>query len=213
MVGTGDAAKATGPQDLSSLAGKILRIRTNGTAPADNPWASATSPKRFVWNYGHRNVQGFALRPGTTQIFSAEHGPDWDDEVNLVLKARNYGWDPQGPSGYNQNVPMTDLKKFPNAVRAKCSSGTSTVAPSGITFVTGSSWGTYSGQLLVALLKDEGMFAMALDGAGNVRSVTQVPELNNTYGRLRTVRQAPDGSVYVLTANGSTDQVLRVTPR
>lgn len=79
--------------------------------------------------------------------------------------------------------------------------------------MTGSSWGTYSGQLLVALLKDEGMFAMALDGAGNVRSVTQVPELNNTYGRLRTVRQAPDGSVYVLTANGSTDQVLRVTPR
>jgi len=213
LVGTGDAALASGPQSLTSLAGKILRVLPNGSAPRDNPWASATSPKRFVWNYGHRNVQGLAARPGTTQVFSAEHGPDWDDEINLVLKARNYGWDPKGPDGYNQDVPMTDLEKFPNAVPAKWTSGASTIAASGISFVTGSAWGTYSGQLFAALLKDEGVLALALDAAGNVRSTAQVPELNDRFGRLRTVRQAPDGSLYVLTANGSTDQVLRVTPK
>lgn len=213
LVGTGDAVLANGPQDLNSLAGKILRVLPNGSAPSNNPWASATTTKRFVWNHGHRNVQGLALRPGTSQIFSAEHGPDWDDEINLVLKARNYGWDPKGPGGYNQDVPMTDLEKFPNAVPAKWTSGASTIAPSGISFVTGSAWGTYSGQLFAALLKDEGVLALALDAAGNVRSTAQVPELNDRFGRLRTVRQAPDGSLYVLTANGSTDQVLRVTPK
>lgn len=216
MIGTGDAGQAGAPQNRDSLAGKILRVRRSGAVPAGNPWASATTPRRFVWNYGHRNVQGLALRPGTTQIFNAEHGPDWDDEVNQVKKAANYGWnpvDPSGAPGYYQQVPMTDLVKFPKAIAAVWSSGVPTLATSGMSFVNGAAWGAYDGQAFVAQLKGSAVLTLTMDAAGAVTAVGSVPELAGTYGRLRTIRQAPDGALYILTSNGSaSDVVLRVTP-
>ena len=217
FVTTGDSADGRAPQNLDNLGGKILRVNRDGTIPSDNPYAaSVTRKRRYVWNWGHRNPQGLAMRPGTAQMFSAEHGPDRDDEVNRVLRKRNYGWDPvfaDGSPGYNQNVPMTNLVKFPNAIPAVWSSGFPTLAPSGIEFTSGRKWGTYDGALLMALLKDTGVLALTLDAAGNVVATAQVPELNDTYGRIRTIRRAPDGSLYVLTSNGGgTDVVLRVTP-
>src|SRR5699024_7422552 len=107
------------------LSGKILHINRDGTTAVDTPieGAPADSP---VLTYGHRNVQGLALRPGTGtepgQILSAEHGPDVDDEVNLVQPGANYGWDPDVDGTYNQNVPMTDTAAFPDAVEAAWSS-------------------------------------------------------------------------------------------
>lgn len=216
LIGTGDAALATGPQNRDNLAGKILRVRRSGAIPADNPWASASTPRRYVWNWGHRNVQGLAVRPGTTQVFSAEHGPDWDDEVNLVKKAANYGWnpvDPSGAPGYYQQVPMTDLAKYPKAVPAVWSSGTPTLATSGLSFVTGAAWGAYAGRAFVAQLKGSAVLTLTMNPAGAVTATGSVPELAGTYGRLRTIRQAPDGALYILTSNGgSADVVLRVTP-
>ena len=214
-VTTGDAADGLAPQTLTNLGGKILRVNRDGSIPATNPFAGRTGPIRYVWNWGHRNVQGLAVRPGTSQMFSAEHGPDMDDEVNRVLKASNYGWDPRfadGTPGYNQDVPMTDTIKFPNAVPAIWSSGFPTRATSGMEFVTGPQWGSYTGTLWVALLKDSGVMALSLTPTGTVAAVADVPELAGTHGRLRTIRRAPDGSLYVLTANGGgQDKVLRVT--
>ncbi len=217
FVSTGDAATGRAPQSLTNLGGKILRVNKDGTIPRDNPWPNAADAKRrYVWNYGHRNPQGLAWRPGTTQLWNSEHGPDRDDEVNLVLKARNYGWNPvrnaSDPS-YYQQVPMTDLAEFPNAVAAKWSSGVPTLATSGMTFISGASWGDYNGVAFVAQLKGSGVLALWLDAAGTVLSTAEVPELNDTYGRLRTVRMGPDGALYVLTSNGaSADKILRVTP-
>ena len=215
-VTTGDAGVGTSPQDLESLGGKVLRINADGSAPADNPWAASPGDARFVWNIGHRNVQGLARRPGTSQLWTSEHGPDRDDEVNLVRKGRNYGWDPifgDGSPGYNQRVPMTDLVKFPDAVRAAWTSGIPTIATAGISFVTGARWGSYDGALLVAQLKGAGVMVLTLSPAGAVTSRREFPALNDRFGRLRTVRQGPDGALYVLTANGAgTDTILRVAP-
>ena len=83
-MGTGDAAVGTNPQNLSSLGGKVLRVGWDGTIPADNPFVARGGNARYVYNYGHRNVQGLALRPGTSELWTAEHGSDRDDEVNLV---------------------------------------------------------------------------------------------------------------------------------
>lgn len=217
LVGTGDGAISTAPQALDNLAGKILRIGRDGSIPADNPWARSPGLRRYVWNYGHRNVQGLAMRPGTAQVFSAEHGPDYDDEVNLVTKAGNYGWnpvDPAAPGVYEQEVPMTDLAKYPKAIPAVWSSGFPTVATSGLGFVTGTAWGSYAGQALVAELKGSGVLTLGLDAAGRVISTGSIPELDDTYGRLRTLRQAPDGALYALTSNAAgMDQVLRITPQ
>ena len=115
-IATGDAALWTVPQDLNSLGGKILRVdASTGAGAPGNPFASR------VYTYGHRNPQGLALRPGTSQMWSVEHGPAVDDEINLLARGGNYGWDPI--PGYNQGVPMTDLEKFPDAIEAKWSSG------------------------------------------------------------------------------------------
>lgn len=212
MVGTGDAATATNPQDLTSLNGKTLRVRTDGTTPADNPFASSSNANtRKLFTYGHRNVQGLARRPGTTEMWSAEHGPDRDDEVNRLLAGRNYGWNPVPPP-YNESVPMTDLAEFPDAVPARWSSGYPTVAPSGADFLVGARWGDWQGALAVAALKGSKLLVMLMDPAGTITRVDTPAALDGTYGRLRAVRMGPAGDLYLTTSNGSADQILRVSP-
>ena len=95
-IGTGDAAVGTNPQNLKSLGGKVLRIRSDGSIPKSNPFYARGGNARYVWTYGHRNVQGSRSGPATTSCGRAEHGPTRDDEVNRILKGRNYGWSPTG---------------------------------------------------------------------------------------------------------------------
>ncbi|MFC7489716.1 MULTISPECIES: PQQ-dependent sugar dehydrogenase [unclassified Knoellia] len=209
-VGTGDAIVGTSPQDLGSLGGKTLRVSSSGVVPSSNPFSSRGGNAAKVWTYGHRNVQGLALRPGTSEMWSAEHGPDVDDEVNRLVPGRNYGWDPV--PGYNQNVPMTDLAKFPSAVLARWRSGRPTVATSGATFLTGSRWGRWEGALAVAELKNSGVRVLSLTPDGRVRGDEQVDSLDGSVGRIRTVQSAANGSMFVSTSNGSGDRVLRLDP-
>jgi glucose/arabinose dehydrogenase len=199
LVGTGDNTVGSNPQDRSSFAGKVLRVD-----PATGEAA--------VWTLGHRNVQGLAVRPGTEQVFAVEHGPDRDDEVNLLRPDGNYGWNPDGNGSYDQSVPMTD-PDIPGAIPAVWSSGSPTLATSGATFLDGDQWGTYDGLLLVGLLKERGVLALRLDDDGVLQEQFRLPELDGTYGRLRSVQQGNDGALYVTTDNGDSDQLLRVTPR
>jgi aldose sugar dehydrogenase len=208
-IGTGDAAVGTNAQRLSSLGGKVLRVHPDGRIPKTNPFYSRGGKARYVWNYGHRNVQGLALRPGTTQIYTAEHGTDRDDEINRVRKGANYGWDPV--PGYNEARPMTDRKKFPKAVGAVWSSGNPTVATSGITFLSGSAWGSWNGALAVGQLKGTGIRLIFLDAAGKVTSTRMVPGTTK-YGRIRTVQRGPGRALYFTTSNGSGDKIVKVTP-
>lgn len=211
MVGTGDTAVGTTPQDLTSLAGKVLRINpaTGGPAAGNPGLNAANSNTRLLWNFGHRNIQGLAVRPNG-QMYNVEHGPGIEDEVNLVLRARNYGWDPV--PGYNESVPMTDLAKFPNAKTASWSSGP-TPAPSGATFLVGSRWADWNGSLVVALLQGESLLRLTFTGAGQLTSEELIPEFSGTYGRLRTAQLGTDGSLYLTTSNGGdSDVILKVTP-
>lgn len=218
LVGTGDTATATVAQDKHSLGGKVLRIdpRT-GAPPPDNPFATAADPReRYLRSYGHRNVQGVAIRPGTGQVFTAEHGPDFDDEINLDRPGGNYGWDPSkggtDTTGYDESVPMTDLQRFPDAVRPLWTSGRITQAISGAAFVTGKQWGALNGTLAVVALKGQKLLLYTLSRDGRVTAVRLPTELNDAYGRLRGVRSGPDGALYVTTSNGDDDKLLRVTP-
>lgn len=203
-IGTGDAAIGSTPQNKDSLGGKVLRVRSDGTIPTTNPFYSRGGKARYVWNYGHRNIQGLALRPGTKDLWSVEHGPDRNDEVNRVLKGRNFGWGPT--PGYNESRAMTDLKRFPKAVKAAWRSGSPTVATSGATFLSGSQWGAWDGVLAVALLKGQGILLLRVDGT----SLTELGEMVTDQGRIRTVEQGPDGALYFTTSNGSDDGVYRL---
>ncbi|SDD30937.1 PQQ-dependent sugar dehydrogenase [Auraticoccus monumenti] len=214
FVGTGDAAVGTNPRDLTSLNGKVLRADAGTGDPLpDNPFAdSDDAATQLVWTYGHRNVQGLAVVDGT--VWSAEHGPDVDDEVNRLEAGGDYGWDPVpagGGGGYDESVPMTDDDLDGDQVAAAWSSGDPTLATSGMTLVEGAEWGGYAGGLAVATLKAQQMLFLPLDD-GEVGEA-RVPEVLTEHGRLRSVTQAADGALLVTTSNGSDDELLRVTPR
>ena len=213
LVGT---ARGTIPQDLASLGGKVLRVdlETGGPLP-DNPFATAENPaQRLILTYGHRNVQGVAVAEDGT-VYTAEHGPRTDDEVNRIEPGGNYGWDPaQGGTvgGYDESVPMTDLERYPGAVPAAWSSGSPVEAVAGAAFLAGGQWGDLDGALAVAALRGEKLLLMTLGPDGAVASVGVPAPLDGTYGRLRAVRLAPDGALLVSTSNGSDDRILRIDP-
>lgn len=220
LVGTGDTARGTIPQDLSSLGGKVLRIDLDTGGPAEgNPFAGAADPaQRLILTYGHRNVQGVAVDPAG-QVWTAEHGPSSDDEVNLLRPGANYGWDPgQGGTvgGYDESVPMTDLARYPDAVPAAWSSGSPVEAVSGAAFLTGGRWGDLDGTLVVGALRGEKLLFMTprttTSQGGAIAAVAVPGALDGSYGRLRAVRLAPDGALLVSTSNGSDDRILRIDP-
>ncbi|WP_232807137.1 PQQ-dependent sugar dehydrogenase [Geodermatophilus chilensis] len=213
LVGTGDNAVAANAQDPGTLAGKVLRVDpATGEAAADNPFLGRPDADPRVLTYGHRNVQGLAVRPGSGQIYAAEHGPRRDDEVTLLRPGGNGGFAPQGP-GYGEFVPMTDLS-LPDAMPATWASGEPTIASSGATFLVGEQWQAYEGLLLLGVLKDQGVLALRVAEDGTLLEQFRLPELEGAYGRIRTVQQGGDGALYVTTDNGDgEDQLLRVTPR
>jgi aldose sugar dehydrogenase len=217
LVGTGDTARGAISQDLTSLGGKVLRVDlATGGPPPGNPFAAAENPaQRLVYTYGHRNVQGVAVQPGTGEVYTAEHGPRTDDEINRLQAGANYGWDPsQGGTvgGYDESVPMTDLQRFPRAVPAAWSSGRPVEAVCGAAFLSGPQWGDLNGALAVGALRGEKLLLMRIGPDGAVAEVGVPAALNGSYGRLRSVRLGPDGALFVTTSNGSNDSVLRVDP-
>lgn len=212
-VGTGDSAQAglspQTPQDPKSLGGKILRVDRDGKSASGNLEAPF-DPR--IYSYGHRNTQGLVFLPqarGDIIGYSAEHGSGVDDEVN-ILKKGNFGWDPD--INYTErNIPMTDLHKFPNAERAIWSSGSPTLAPSGLSMLVGKNWKDWEGALVLAMLKTQHLRVLMLDSQG---AVVREEKLVENKGRLRDVERALDGSLYITTDNGQgRDEIIRLVPQ
>ncbi len=198
-VGTGDAAINTTPQDDDSLGGKVLRVDRNGAAAPGNPGG-------HLWfSKGHRNIQGLAFRSADDLRVSVEHGPKVDDELNLLVPG-NFGWAPL--PDYDEGVPMTDLDRFPGAVEAFWSSGSSTLALSGATFLEGNAWRDWDGVLAVAALRTTHLHIFFVTSGAQVTDEFRVIE---DEGRLRSPRQGPDGLLYVTTDNPD-GKILKVTP-
>jgi len=214
MVGTGDAATGTNPQDLTSLGGKTLRLNRKTGAPwPANPFISSGNARtRYVFTYGHRNVQGLALRADGT-VWSAEHGSSRDDEINQLGAGLNYGWNPV--PGYDESTPMTDHDLPGTQQSAKWSSGSPTVATSGAVWVRGKKWGAYQNTLAVASLKGERVQFMSFNSAGTFTGM-RTPAALRKYGRLRSITRLPNDNLMVTTSNSTggkrVDSVLRVEP-
>lgn len=217
VVGTGDTAVASVPQDRTSLGGKVLRLDlTTGKPLPDNPFASSTDPhEQLVLSYGHRNIQGITV-DDAGNVITAEHGPSFDDEVNVIEPGHNYGWDP-GRGGestaYDESVSMTDLARFPEAMPALWTSGAKTQALCAVTVLQGALWGDHEGSLVVTALKGAKLLVLQRDQQGAISTITVPESTNGPWGRLRAARLGPDGALYVTTSNGNDDKVLRLTPR
>ncbi|MCY4424384.1 MAG: PQQ-dependent sugar dehydrogenase, partial [Acidimicrobiaceae bacterium] len=214
----GDALEPASPQSLAALEGKVLRVdKMTGAGAPGNPFS--TAPR--VYSLGHRNPQGLDRRPGTNQMWAVEHGPHIDDEINLLVRGGNYGWDPvRRPHDhpvpldeYDTSVPMTDAGRIPGAVEAKWSSGHSSLATSGGVFLTGGHWGVWQGRLAVASLKDRTLRIFDFSSSGRLLSETSVWSLDGTHGRLRTPMMGPDDALYLTTSEGGgRDKILRIVP-
>lgn len=212
LVGTGDAAVGTNPRDLTSLGGKTLRLDpATGKPWPDNPFAQAQNlAKRYVFTYGHRNVQGLAQRRDGS-LWSVEHGSFRDDEVNRLRSGGDYGWHPV--PGYDESVPMTDQSLPGPQVAARWSSGEPTLATSGAAWVYGKKWGRLNGTLAVAALKASRVVFMKFDERGRLKW-TRSPQALRQLGRLRSVTLTPGRALLLTTDNDSdTDAIVRVNPR
>lgn len=196
-VTMGDAGNTRNPQDPNALNGKVLRVNSDGTIPADNPVLAGASGRSAAYTWGNRNPQGLAFEPGTGRVFEVEHGDDTQDEVNILVAGANYGYPiHRGPAGQ------------PGYADPAWSSGGVTLATSGGEFLTGAQWGLWSGSLVVATLKEQDLRRFELFDV----TARQADLLfDNVWGRLRTPRLAPDGSLYLTTDNGSNDRIIRVS--
>lgn len=220
-VTSGDNHNGTLPQDLSRLGGKVLRITRDGSAAAGNATPSGGDARIFT--FGHRNVQGIAFRPGTGQPFSCEHGPGHTDEVTPLVAGGNGGWDPkpaQGVTcadnycGYISNntngtpTSMTDLGKFPSAMRPAWTNGGRSQGMGPCTFLSGSQWSAWDGVLAVGIMGDQRLDILQLDSGGAATSATTVSGLPTA--RVRSLVQGLDGALYVATDGG---EIWRLMPR
>ena len=209
-VSMGDANDLSLPQSRSSRNGKILRVNLSGSIPSDNPFDG--SP---VYAMGVRNPQGIAFYPGTSRVYSIEHGPDVHDEINRVRAGRNFGWPCW--TGRSTRGPLTSGCKSASAYTTPAwSSGTSgTLATSNGTFVTDADWGSWRRDLFVSTLKEQDVRRFEIGETG-ARAYARTPVLfNGAWGRLRAGVTAPGGrAIYVTTSNGGgNDRVIRIRPR
>jgi glucose/arabinose dehydrogenase len=193
-------------QTLDTHHGKVVRVTDNGGVPPDNPFVGRAGALPEIWSYGHRNLQGAALHPTTGALWVHEHGPQGGDELNVAVAGKNYGW----PVITYGRQYVTGLSIGEGTERADVVPALTTwvpsIAPSGMAFVTSDRYPAWKGQLLVGALKAKVLVRLELDGERVVRE-----HRHEVGARIRDVRQAPDGYIYLLTDEGK-GRVLRVEP-
>ncbi len=180
------------PQDLSRDAGKIYRLNDDGSVPSDNPFVNQSDAIDAVYSYGHRNPQGMALNPATGVIWAHEHGPRGGDELNIIEPGKNYGW-PVISYGINYNGTPFAEDTVREGMEQPVIYWDPSIAPSGMTFVTGDKYPHWTGNVLVGSLKFNYLEMVKLDG----NEVVGTEKLLEGIGRVRSLKQAPDGTIYV----------------
>ena len=193
-------------QKLDSQLGKILRLRDDGTAPADNPLVGRANADPFIWSYGHRNIQGLARDAASGRLWANEHGSRGGDELNVLVAGGNYGW-PRATYSieytFGSISPATSLPGMVDPVVV----WTPAHAPSGLLFYTGNRFPQWRGDLFSGALKRQEVRRINLDADGRVIGQESLP----IGARVRDVRQGPDGFIYVLT-DAKAGRLLRLQP-
>jgi len=195
---TGDASVSNNAQNISSLSGKVLRFNLDGTIPSDNPY-----PGSPVWSYGHRNQQGLVVVNDI--MYASEHGPNIEDELNIVEKNRNYGWPSiNGPCDQPSEITFCTANNVKEPI---WSSGNSTIAVCGLDYYNNSRIPAWQNSLLMLTLKDASLRVLKLSIDGR-SVVSQQTFFKNRFGRLRDICISPAGRVYLCTSNGSNTDLL-----
>ncbi|MFT7043046.1 MAG: glucose/arabinose dehydrogenase [Candidatus Azotimanducaceae bacterium] len=195
-------------QDKFSQMGKTIRIHTDGSVPADNPFADGIEGNPKVWSWGHRNPQGLALDATTDTVYLHEHGPKGGDELNRVMPGKNYGW-PLTTYGINYSgAIVSPFQTLPN-IEPPLTYWVPSIAPSGLAFYDGDAFPEWQGDLFVgALVNNDVRRLDMVDGKVNAEEIlfSEIDE------RIRDIRMGPDGFLYILT-DSAAGKIIRVVPR
>lgn len=195
-------------QDLMSPMGKLLRITDDGGIPADNPFAGRSDALPTIYTVGVRNPMGLFYDKPTGRLFEHEHGPMGGDEVNIIRRGENYGW-PRVTHGVDYSGAMISPHKSLPGLVDPIAVWVPSIAPSGLTVYRGTMFPAWEGDLLAGAMMGEHLRRLDLDADGKV--LRQEVLLKSLGKRIRDVRVAPDGAIWVLTDRDDA-KLLRLTP-
>jgi glucose/arabinose dehydrogenase len=203
----GDRGDRDRAQSLSEHAGKTLRINDDGSIPSDNPFVDRRNALPEIYTYGNRNAQGMAIQPESGLVWQHEHGPKGGDEVNIIEAGRNYGWPVITYGREYSGAELSPLTEAPG-MEQPVIYWVPSIAPSGMTFYSGEAFGPWRGNIFVGALAGQHLRRLVVDGR---EVVHQEVLLQGQLGRIRDVREGPDGYLYLLTdaRNGA---LLRLEP-
>lgn len=193
-------------QDLGTHIGTVVRIHTDGSVPAGNPFVGRDGAQPEIWSYGHRNIQGAFLHPATGELWTHEHGPRGGDEINIARPGLNYGW-PVITYGREYHGPKIGEGTAKAGMEQPLHQWTPSIGPSGFALYTADLIPGWQGSLLVGALAAMQVARLEIGPDGKVKHEERIA----IGERVRDVRQGPDGAVYLLTDMGPGSKILRLT--
>ena len=203
-------------QDLTTHQGTVIRLHDDGRTPADNPFVGRADALPEIWSYGHRSPQGLAIHPETGDIFQSEHGPQGGDELNLILRGRNYGWP---VIGYGTNYGGTRLfsTREVEGMEQPLQHFTPSIAPSGLMVYTGDRFPEWKNSVFMGGLADPQVARLPIIGQGEGAYVGRMerPPLMIGFGRVRAIAQGPDELIYIAIDDrrgGGLTPIVRLEP-
>lgn len=199
FVTVGDRGQQDEAQNRSNHQGTIMRLHDDGRVPDDNPFVDEAGVRPEIWAYGIRSPQGLAFRPGTDELWEAEHGPRGGDELNRIRPGVNYGW-PEITWGIDYDgTPVGDGRREAPGMEQPVHYWVPSIATSGLTFYDGDAFPNWRGSAFIGGLAATHLARIGLDGSEVVEREVLLSEMGQ---RIRDVRQGPDGFLYVLVDSG-----------
>ncbi|RJE70340.1 MULTISPECIES: PQQ-dependent sugar dehydrogenase [Reichenbachiella] len=180
------------PQNLDNHCGKIHRILDDGSIPENNPFVGDSTAVPSIYSYGHRNPQGIAFNPQDGLLWEHEHGPRGGDELNIIQASLNYGW-PEVSYGINYDGTIFTSDTTRQGMQSPVHYWVPSIAPCGMDFVDSDLYPGWEGQLLTASLRFKYLNLCKIEG----KKVVEEERLLHNIGRIRNVKVAPDGYIYV----------------
>jgi glucose/arabinose dehydrogenase len=211
-ITVGGAARSMDAQSTSTIFGKVIRLKDDGTVPGDNPFVGKAGARPEIYTIGHRDHHGIAVNPATGQIFQAELGPMGGDKINILKPGGNYGWPTNGYGRDNDGSPMPLPTEAMEQAWITWNPG---ITPSGLLFYTGDQFPKWKGNIFTGIIQRG-----KTPGTGGLERVTfndklweqrRESMLLDLHQRVRDVRQGPDGLIYLLTEEED-GAVLKIEP-
>ena len=197
-------------QDLALHHGKTIRLKDDGSVPPDNPFVNTAGALPEIWSYGHRNMQGIMVHPETNQLWTVEHGPQGGDELNMDNAGKNYGWPVIGFGVNYRSGTAIHSGTAREGMEQPVNVWVPSIAVQNLFVYTGDKFPQWRGNFFTSGMVGERVVRLAMDG----NRVSEVENMLQRRGRVRAMRQGPDGYIYIAFEDqaGGPSRMVRLEP-